>query len=191
MTSKSAPTARGTKYVYSFGGGSAEGDGSQKNLLGGKGANLAEMTRMGLPVPPGFIVSTRACNAYLAAGGFAEGMWPQVERSLAKVERLAGNQSFSVTTDNAVAGQDATGDVLTGGTDAQKARLGGPLPGTVVLVRGGDPLHRREAGGPLPRRAGEGLDGCLEDSACNRVDAFGTEKENSLSGSVHSNHLRT
>src|SRR5690606_21448679 len=64
----------------------------RKDLLGGKGANLAEMTRMGLPVPPGFIVSTRACNAYLAAGGFAEGMWPQVERSLAKVERLAGKR---------------------------------------------------------------------------------------------------
>ncbi|HQY46847.1 MAG TPA: pyruvate, phosphate dikinase [Usitatibacteraceae bacterium] len=76
------------KWVYLF----SEGNASRKDLLGGKGANLAEMTRMGLPVPPGFIVSTRACNAYLAAGGFPEAMWSQVERSLAKVERLAGKR---------------------------------------------------------------------------------------------------
>ena len=76
------------KWVYLF----SEGNARRKDLLGGKGANLAEMTRMGLPVPPGFIVSTRACNAYLAAGGFPEGMWAQVERSLAKVERLAGKR---------------------------------------------------------------------------------------------------
>ncbi|HZN93217.1 MAG TPA: PEP/pyruvate-binding domain-containing protein, partial [Myxococcales bacterium] len=48
-------------------------------LLGGKGANLAEMTRLGLPVPPGFVVTTEACNAFLAAGGtFPPGMWEQV-----------------------------------------------------------------------------------------------------------------
>ena len=48
-------------------------------LLGGKGANLAEMTRIGVPVPPGFTITTRACNAYLASGGiFPEGMWDQV-----------------------------------------------------------------------------------------------------------------
>ena len=76
------------KWVYLF----SEGNARRKDLLGGKGANLAEMTRMGLPVPPGFIVTTRACNAYLAAGGFAEGMWTQVERALAKVERLAGKR---------------------------------------------------------------------------------------------------
>ena len=65
MTSKSASTARGTKYVYSFGGGTAEGDGSQKNLLGGKGANLAEMARIGLPVPPGFTITTEVCTLLL------------------------------------------------------------------------------------------------------------------------------
>ena len=55
-----------------------------KALLGGKGANLAEMTRLGLPVPPGFVVTTAACNAFLAAGGkFPAGMWEQVLAALA------------------------------------------------------------------------------------------------------------
>ncbi len=63
------------KWVYAF----EEGDASMRNLLGGKGANLAEMTRIGLPVPPGFIVTTEACNAYYENGNkFPEGMWDQV-----------------------------------------------------------------------------------------------------------------
>ena len=53
-----------TTYVFDF----AEGDKDQKDLLGGKGANLAEMVKLGLPVPPGFTISTEACRAYLAAG---------------------------------------------------------------------------------------------------------------------------
>ena len=52
------------KYVYLF----SEGDGSMRNLLGGKGANLAEMTRIGIPVPQGFIVTTEACNKYYEDG---------------------------------------------------------------------------------------------------------------------------
>ena len=56
-----APT---TKYVFDF----SEGDKDQKDLLGGKGANLAEMVRLGLPVPPGFTITTEACRAYLEAG---------------------------------------------------------------------------------------------------------------------------
>ena len=52
------------RYVYDF----AEGNKDQKDLLGGKGANLAEMTRLGLPVPPGFTITTEACRAYLATG---------------------------------------------------------------------------------------------------------------------------
>jgi pyruvate,orthophosphate dikinase len=63
-----------------------------RDLLGGKGANLAEMTSLGLPVPPGFVVTTRACNAYLAAGGFPAGMWEQVLAAVAKIERQAGKQ---------------------------------------------------------------------------------------------------
>src|SRR5512137_1085304 len=85
------------KWVYLFTevdqaeaymGGSWEG---VRGLLGGKGANLAEMTRIGVPVPPGFTVTTEACNAYLARGGkFPEGLWDQVMAALHKVEKEAG-----------------------------------------------------------------------------------------------------
>ncbi len=72
-----------TKWVYLF----DEGDASMKALLGGKGANLAEMTKLGLPVPPGLIVTTEACNAYLASDGFPPGLWDQVTKALARVEK--------------------------------------------------------------------------------------------------------
>jgi pyruvate,orthophosphate dikinase len=79
------------KYVYSFGGGSAEGDASQKNLLGGKGANLAEMCRLKLPVPAGFTVSTACCTDYFAAGGkYPQGLDKQVDAALKKVEKIMG-----------------------------------------------------------------------------------------------------
>jgi pyruvate,orthophosphate dikinase len=75
------------KYV----GGDWEG---ARGLLGGKGANLADMTRIGVPVPPGFTVTTEACNAYLAAGGkFPEGMWEQELEALKVVEKQA-NKKF-------------------------------------------------------------------------------------------------
>jgi pyruvate,orthophosphate dikinase len=62
-----------------------------KGLLGGKGANLAEMTRIGVPVPPGFIISTEACNAYLAAGeNFPSGMWQQVLQAVESIEKQTG-----------------------------------------------------------------------------------------------------
>ena len=67
------------KWVYLF----EEGDGGARALLGGKGAGLADMTRAGLPVPPGFIVTTEACNAYYTSGkNFPEGMWEQVLAAL-------------------------------------------------------------------------------------------------------------
>jgi pyruvate,orthophosphate dikinase len=59
-----AKTPRTRKYVYLFGNKKADGDGSMKPLLGGKGANLAEMTRIGLPVPPGFTITTEVCTYY-------------------------------------------------------------------------------------------------------------------------------
>ncbi|MDC5695975.1 pyruvate, phosphate dikinase [Intrasporangium calvum] len=67
-----------------------EGDRTMAELLGGKGAGLAEMTRLGLPVPPGFIVTTEACRAYLAAGGDPEGLWDQVDAALADLETRSG-----------------------------------------------------------------------------------------------------
>ncbi len=64
-----------------------------RGLLGGKGANLADMTRLGAPVPPGFTVSTEACNAFLAGGGkFPEGMWDQMLEALKEVERVSGKK---------------------------------------------------------------------------------------------------
>ena len=62
-----------------------------KGMLGGKGANLAEMTRIGIPVPPGFIITTEACNAYLAAGeNFPSGMWQQVLQAVQGIEKQTG-----------------------------------------------------------------------------------------------------
>jgi pyruvate,orthophosphate dikinase len=77
------------KWVYLF----EEGDGQQRSLLGGKGAGLADMTRAGLPVPPGFIVTTEACNAYYSNGkNFPEGMWEQVIEGLRAVEAKTGKK---------------------------------------------------------------------------------------------------
>ncbi len=70
------------KWVYKF----SEGSKDMKDLLGGKGANLAEMTRLGLPVPPGFTITTAACVAYLEEGQFPEGMYEQVREALAWLE---------------------------------------------------------------------------------------------------------
>jgi pyruvate,orthophosphate dikinase len=83
-----AKRAPRTKWVYLF----DEGDASMKALLGGKGANLAEMTKLGLPVPPGLIVTTEACNAYLAADGFPPGLWDQLTKALATVEKRTGKR---------------------------------------------------------------------------------------------------
>jgi len=69
-----------------------EGSADQKSLLGGKGANLAEMTRIGLPVPPGFIVTTDACRRYMAEGGSPEGLFDQVEEALTDLEAQVGRK---------------------------------------------------------------------------------------------------
>ena len=84
-------SSTGTQWVYSFGGGGADGDASMKNLLGGKGANLAEMSALGLPVPPGFTITTEACVHYYSNGkSYPAELTPQVEAGLAQVEKLAG-----------------------------------------------------------------------------------------------------
>ena len=79
------------KYVYFFGGGKADGIGDMKDLLGGKGAGLAEMTNLKIPVPAGFTVTTEACNEYFKAGKkYPPGMWEQVLENLKKVEKAMG-----------------------------------------------------------------------------------------------------
>ena len=79
------------RYIYAWGDGTAEGDGGMKDLLGGKGAGLAEMTKAGLPTPPGFTITTEACNDYFAAGEqLPDGLWDDVLEAIREVERRAG-----------------------------------------------------------------------------------------------------
>ncbi|HAC15234.1 MAG TPA: pyruvate, phosphate dikinase, partial [Bacteroidetes bacterium] len=78
-----------SKWVFTFGGGTAEGDRTMKQLLGGKGANLAEMSRIGLPVPPGFTITTESCKYY----SDHDGKWPhalnhQVQEGISFIENL-------------------------------------------------------------------------------------------------------
>ncbi len=81
------------KFVYSFGGGKAEGNKEMKALLGGKGANLAEMTNIGIPVPPGFTISTEACAEFNSLGGeWPDGMAEQVREAMARLEETAGKK---------------------------------------------------------------------------------------------------
>jgi len=76
------------KHVYLF----EEGNASMRDLLGGKGAGLAEMTRLGFAVPPGFTITTKACNAYSKSGRFPPGMWKQVDAALSQVESKGGRR---------------------------------------------------------------------------------------------------
>jgi len=79
------------KWVYAFGGGSSEGDASQRELLGGKGANLAEMARLGLPVPPGFTLTTAVCSAYYEnAKAFPADLEDQIDSALKSLESATG-----------------------------------------------------------------------------------------------------
>ncbi|MBK8314434.1 MAG: pyruvate, phosphate dikinase [Acidobacteria bacterium] len=81
------------KYVYLYADGKAEGTGTMKDLLGGKGAGLAEMTNAGIPVPPGFTVTTEACTSYYSSGEkFPEGMWDESLAALRKVEEATGKK---------------------------------------------------------------------------------------------------
>jgi pyruvate,orthophosphate dikinase len=88
-----APPASGGqhRWVYAFGGGKAEGRSDMRNLLGGKGAGLAEMANLGLPVPPGFTITTEVCTHYYANGNsYPKELTGQVERALAEVGRITG-----------------------------------------------------------------------------------------------------
>jgi pyruvate,orthophosphate dikinase len=85
------PHKAAKRYIYAWGDGAAEGSGTMKDLLGGKGAGLAEMTRAGLPTPPGFTITTAACNDYFAAGEqLPDGLWDDVLEALHDVERQTG-----------------------------------------------------------------------------------------------------
>ncbi|GHC71668.1 pyruvate, phosphate dikinase [Limoniibacter endophyticus] len=82
-----------SKWVYTFGDGAAEGRAGDRNLLGGKGANLAEMCALGLPVPPGFTVTTELCNRYYADGRqYPDDLKPQVDAALEHIGRITGRR---------------------------------------------------------------------------------------------------
>src|SRR5580658_10377168 len=82
-----------SKNVYSFGGGTADGDGTKKDTLGGKGAGLAEMSRAGLPVPPGFTIATHVCNIYFNNGNqVPEEIQKEIDKAVVKLEKVIGQK---------------------------------------------------------------------------------------------------
>jgi pyruvate,orthophosphate dikinase len=82
-----------TKYVYAFGGGTADGDGKMKDVLGGKGAGLAEMSRAGVPVPPGFTISTEVCNIYFQnKNSVPKEIGAEIAQALANLEQKMGKK---------------------------------------------------------------------------------------------------
>ncbi len=95
MTDTAPTTSRAhraaKRYIFAWGGGSAEGNATMRDLLGGKGAGLAEMTSAGLPVPPGFTITTEACNDYFAAGEqLPAGLWDDVLEAVREIESRTG-----------------------------------------------------------------------------------------------------
>ena len=81
-----------SRFVYYFGNGVADGGKEDKELLGGKGSNLAEMVRIGLPVPPGFTITTEVCRLYLTEKRYPEGLKTQVKAALQRLEQDMGKQ---------------------------------------------------------------------------------------------------
>ena len=80
------------KMIYSFGAGQTDGSAGMRNLLGGKGANLAEMASLDIPVPPGFTITTQVCVDYLKQNNFPEGFWEGVKEQMARLEDAMGAQ---------------------------------------------------------------------------------------------------
>src|SRR5437773_8706055 len=85
-------TATASQSVYFFGGGAADGTKDMKSVLGGKGANLAEMTNLGVPVPPGFTIACDRCIAYLATQTVADDLRRDVSDALTRLEDVTGKQ---------------------------------------------------------------------------------------------------
>src|SRR5678809_360610 len=93
MSKATRALAKTSKYVYLFGNGKADGDGTMKPLLGGKGANLAEMSRIGLPVPPGFTITTEVCTYYYAnKKTYPKALQTQEETGIAAIEKIMGTK---------------------------------------------------------------------------------------------------
>src|SRR5438094_6308053 len=92
-TSRQETKKSATKYVYFFGGGKADGDGKMKDVLGGKGAGLAEMSKAGVPVPPGFTISTEVCNIYFKNNNsLPKNIEEEISQTLAQLEQQIGKK---------------------------------------------------------------------------------------------------
>src|SRR6266702_6262861 len=87
-----APVPSLERWVYSFGLGRADGSAAMRDILGGKGAGLAEMANLGLPVPPGFTISSKLCVSYVETGSFPDGLREEVERHLKQLEQATGKK---------------------------------------------------------------------------------------------------
>src|SRR5262247_1723434 len=93
MAKASKALQKSSKYVYMFGNGKADGDGSMKGLLGGKGANLAEMSRISLPVPPGFTITTEVCTYYYAhKKTYPKELQALIKSGIAQIEKIMGTK---------------------------------------------------------------------------------------------------
>ncbi|MEA2674235.1 MAG: pyruvate, orthophosphate dikinase [Chloroflexota bacterium] len=125
------PHKAAKRYIYAWGDGAAEGSGTMKGLLGGKGAGLAEMTRAGLPTPPGFTITTAACNDYFAAGEqLPDGLWDDVLEALHDVERQTG-KGFG----------DATNPLLVSVRSGAKFSMPGMMDTVLNLGLNDETLH--------------------------------------------------
>jgi pyruvate,orthophosphate dikinase len=95
---KASKSSKSSKYVYAWGNKKADGDGSMKPLLGGKGANLAEMTRIGLPVPPGFTITTEVCTYFYAhKKSYPKELQSQMDAGVANMEKIMGTKFGSTS----------------------------------------------------------------------------------------------
>src|SRR2546423_179868 len=113
-----ATSSRGAKYVYLFGNKKADGDGSMKPLLGGKGANLAEMTRIGLPVPPGFTITTEVCSYYYDnKRTYPRELDAQVKNGVAFLEKTLGKKFGDMQTPLLVSVRSGARDSMPGMMD--------------------------------------------------------------------------
>ncbi len=116
---KNLAKAKAVKRVYFFGNGKAEGNAGMKDLLGGKGANLADMTLVPLPVPPGFTITTDTCGDYNDAGQkLPAGLMEEVRANIAKVEKATGKKFGDATNPLLVAAR--SGEVFDAGHDGHR-----------------------------------------------------------------------
>ncbi|HET9085633.1 MAG TPA: pyruvate, phosphate dikinase [Candidatus Limnocylindrales bacterium] len=125
------PHKAGKRYIYAWGDGTAEGNAGMRDLLGGKGAGLAEMTIAGLPTPPGFTITTEACNDYFANGEqLPDGLWDDVLEAVKEVERRTG-KGFG----------DPSNPLLVSVRSGAKFSMPGMMDTVLNLGLNGDTLH--------------------------------------------------